>query len=46
MQPIGIRPANDFAFKKTFGSPENKQALISLLNAILSLPVPIVDVTI
>jgi len=46
MQPIGIRPTNDFAFKKTFGSPENKQALISLLNAILSLPVPIVDVTI
>ena len=28
---IGIRPINDFAFKKTFGSPENKQALISLL---------------
>jgi predicted transposase/invertase (TIGR01784 family) len=46
MQPIGIRPTNDFAFKKTFGSPENKVALISLLNAILTLPVPIVDVTI
>ncbi|MCY3004562.1 MAG: Rpn family recombination-promoting nuclease/putative transposase, partial [Planctomycetota bacterium] len=46
MQPIGIRPTNDFAFKKTFGSPENKLALISLLNAILKLPVPIVDVTI
>ena len=46
MQPIGIRPTNDFAFKKTFGSPENKLALISLLNAILTLPVPIVDVTI
>ena len=29
---IGIRPINDFAFKKTFGSPENKLALISLLN--------------
>jgi hypothetical protein len=27
---IGIRPINDFAFKKTFGSPENKLALISL----------------
>ena len=37
MQPIGIRPTNDFAFKKTFGSPENKVALISLLNAILTL---------
>jgi predicted transposase/invertase (TIGR01784 family) len=46
MQPIGIRPTNDFAFKKTFGSPENKVALVSLLNAILTLPVPIVDVTI
>jgi hypothetical protein len=34
-KPIGIRPINDFAFKKTFGSPENKVALISLLNAIL-----------
>jgi len=46
MQPIGIRPINDFAFKKTFGSPENKVALISLLNAILMLPIPIADVTI
>jgi predicted transposase/invertase (TIGR01784 family) len=43
---IGIRPINDFAFKKTFGSPENKLALISLLNSILELPKPIVDVTI
>jgi hypothetical protein len=46
IMPIGIRPINDFAFKKTFGSPENKMALISLLNAILNLPTPIVDVTI
>ena len=44
--PIGIRPTNDFAFKKTFGSPQNKLALISLLNAILGLPQPIVNVTI
>lgn len=44
--PIGIRPINDFAFKKTFGSPENKLALISLLNAILDRKSPIVDVTI
>ena len=43
---IGIRPTNDFAFKKTFGSPGNTLALISLLNAILNLPVPIVKVTI
>ena len=46
MHPIGIRPTNDFAFKKTFGSPENKVALISLLNAILTLQIPIVDITI
>ena len=44
--PIGIRPTNDFAFKKIFGSPENKLALISLLNAILNLPSSIADVTI
>ena len=42
--PIGIRATNDFAFKKTFGSPENKIALISLLNAILRRSKPIVDV--
>jgi predicted transposase/invertase (TIGR01784 family) len=43
---IGIRPLNDFAFKKIFGSPANKLALISLLNAILNPQVPIVDVVI
>ena len=43
---IGIRPTNDFAFKKTFGTPANKLALISLLNAILDLRSPLVDVTI
>jgi predicted transposase/invertase (TIGR01784 family) len=44
--PIGIRPTNDFAFKKTFGTPSNKISLISLLNSILDLPTPIEDVTI
>ena len=44
--PIGIRPINDFAYKKIFGTPANKLALISLLNAILSLRSPIIDVTI
>lgn len=44
--PIGIRPTNDFAFKKTFGTPANKLALISLLNAILDLRIAIADVTI
>ena len=45
MVPIGIRPTNDFAFKKTFGTPANKLALVSLLNAILDLCYPIVEVT-
>src|SRR5665213_2801321 len=44
--PLGIRPTNDFAFKKTFGTIANKLALVSLLNAILDLASPIVDVTI
>jgi len=43
--PLGIRPINDFAFKKTFGTPENRVALMSLLNAILKPASPIVDVT-
>jgi len=43
--PLGIRPINDFAFKKTFGTPENRVALISLLNAILEPKSPIVEVT-
>jgi len=46
MVPLGIRPTNDFAFLRTFGSPENKVALMSLLNAILKLPDPITDVQI
>ena len=43
---IGIRPINDFAFKKIFGSDTNKLSLISFLNAVLCLGVPIVEVTI
>jgi len=27
--PLGIRPTNDFAFKRTFGTVENRIALIS-----------------
>jgi predicted transposase/invertase (TIGR01784 family) len=42
--PLGIRPINDFAFKKIFGTAENRTALISLLNAILEPKSPIVDV--
>jgi hypothetical protein len=41
---LGICPTNDFAFKKTFGTPENRRALISLLNAILRPAEPIVKV--
>lgn len=44
--PLGIKAYVDFAFKKTFGSPENSSALIGLLNAILDLPRPITEVTI
>lgn len=43
---IGIRPTNDFAFKKIFGTSANKLALISLLNAILEPRIPLMDVEI
>ena len=43
--PLGIRPINDFAFKKTFGTPENRPCLTSLLNAVLRPAEPITDVT-
>ena len=43
---IGIRPINDFAFKKVFGTITNELALISFLNAVLCLRVAIVKVTI
>jgi predicted transposase/invertase (TIGR01784 family) len=38
-----INPRVDFAFKKLFGSEENKDLLLSLLNAILSEEPPIID---
>ena len=43
--PLGIRPTNDLAFQITFGTAENKIALISLLNAILEPASPIIEVT-
>ena len=43
--PLGIRPIVDFAFKKTFGTPENRVCLVSLLNAVLRPKEPIVNVT-
>jgi len=39
--PLGIRPTVDFAFKMLFGSPENSDLLIHLLNAVLQLESPI-----
>lgn len=33
-----LSPINDFVFQKMFGTPENKDLLIALLNAILQLP--------
>ncbi|NOX54871.1 MAG: Rpn family recombination-promoting nuclease/putative transposase [Planctomycetes bacterium] len=44
--PLGIKPTVDFAFKKIFGSPENRPALIGLLNAILTPARPIESVEI
>ena len=43
--PLGINPLVDFAFKMTFGRPENRTSLINLLNATLRLKEPIVEVT-
>lgn len=42
--PLGIKPVVDFAFKKIFGSQQNSNALIGLLNAILDFERPIVAV--
>jgi len=33
-----LNPINDFVFQKMFGTAENKDLLIALLNAILGLP--------
>jgi len=41
---IGIRAWIDFAFRKIFGKPGNEICLISLLNAVLKLPRPVVSV--
>jgi hypothetical protein len=38
-----INPRVNFAFKKLFGSEENKDLLISLLNAILSEEETVID---
>ena len=41
---LGIRPTVDFVFKLLFGSPENVDLLIHLLNAVLNPEFPIVEV--
>ena len=41
---LGIKPVVDFAFKKIFGSHQNSDALIGLLNAILDFECPVVAV--
>jgi predicted transposase/invertase (TIGR01784 family) len=44
--PLGIDPKVDYVFKKLFGDPANSDLLIHLLNAVLMLPQPIVEVEI
>jgi len=41
---LGIDPKVDYAFKRVFGDERNVDILVHLLNAILSLPEPIVSV--
>jgi predicted transposase/invertase (TIGR01784 family) len=43
MTIVKIKPKVDFVFRKLFGSVENVDLLIALLNSILQLPVPIAD---
>ncbi len=43
---LGIDPTNDYVFRLAFGDPANSDLLIHLLNAILELPSPIVNVEI
>jgi predicted transposase/invertase (TIGR01784 family) len=43
---LGIKPTVDFAFKKIFGTPENVPILLALVNAVLQLRDPLVDVEI
>ena len=43
---LGIKPTVDFAFKKIFGTPENVPALRGLVNAVLQLDDPIVELEI
>ncbi len=42
--PLGIKPMVDFAFKKIFGMETKTRALVGLLNAVLELTEPIIEV--
>ncbi|MFZ5891598.1 MAG: Rpn family recombination-promoting nuclease/putative transposase [Myxococcota bacterium] len=42
--PNLLDPRNDVVFRMLFGKPENRELLISLLNAVLAPEVPIVDI--
>ena len=42
--PLGIKPTVDFAFKRVFGTPENRPILRALLNAVLQPVEPIVEI--
>lgn len=44
--PLGIYPTVDYVFKRLFGSTENADLLIHLLNAVLQPQAPIVEVEI
>lgn len=43
---LGIKPTVDFAFKKIFGAPENEPVLLGLVNAVLQLRDPLVELEI
>lgn len=42
--PLGIDPTVDYVFKRLFADPANRDLLIHLLNAVLRLVSPIVEV--
>jgi predicted transposase/invertase (TIGR01784 family) len=46
MNTIKIKPKVDFVFRKLYGTEENKDLLISLLNSVIQPDVPITDVRI
>jgi hypothetical protein len=43
---LGIKPTVDYALKRIFGTPENAPILLGLVNAVLQLVDPLVEVEI